>query len=383
MEPALCVNGDRRIGFPIYLPEYIGIMNANLFEAGDSELDPLSLIGVPGSPYTRKMVAVLRYRRIPYRLIFSGREPADFPTSKVRLLPTFYLPGADGRLEAVTDSTPLIRRFEREYEGRSVRPANPVLAFLDSLLEDYGDEWLTKAMFHYRWAYRKDIDLAAGVLPSWGPRPLDDEALATVGKAIAERQISRLRYVGSSPRTGPMIEDSYVRFIDLFERHLSQHRYLFGGRPGAGDFAVFGQLTQLVNVDPTPMAVAAARAPRLFAWVGLTDDLCGLEPGEADWFDPAALPDTLLAILKESGRVYPPLLLANAAAATAGEATVETTIDGHAWSQQTFPYQVKCLAWLRAEYEALSAGERTMADAALAGTGWAALFSRGVASSSA
>jgi hypothetical protein len=74
---------------------------------------PLTLLGVPGSPYTRKMLAVLRYRRIPYKLIVgSHRRDLGLPKPKVQLLPTFYLPNAAGEIEAVVDSTPLIRRLE-------------------------------------------------------------------------------------------------------------------------------------------------------------------------------------------------------------------------------------------------------------------------------
>ena len=58
-----------------------------------------------------------------------------------------------------------IRRLEQLYGERRVIPSDPVVAFLDALIEDYADEWLTKAMFHYRWAFAADADKAAKVLP--------------------------------------------------------------------------------------------------------------------------------------------------------------------------------------------------------------------------
>ena len=58
---------------------------------------PLLLSGAPGSPYTRKMLAVLRYRHIPYRFLLTGHNvPDSLPKPKVALLPTFYLKEGDG-----------------------------------------------------------------------------------------------------------------------------------------------------------------------------------------------------------------------------------------------------------------------------------------------
>ena len=170
---------------------------------------PLTLMGAPGSPYTRKMLAVMRYRHLPYRL-FLNRDglPDGFPAPKVALLPTFFLPNASGEMEAVVDSTPLIRRFEKEFEGRSIIPTDPAIAFLDYLLEDYADEWLTKPMFHYRWHFQADIDKASSILPRWTIKPQAEEEALKLGQIFADRQISRLHVVGSNDETAPVIEAS-------------------------------------------------------------------------------------------------------------------------------------------------------------------------------
>jgi glutathione S-transferase len=335
---------------------------------------PLLLGGAPGSPYTRKMVALLRYRRIAYRLLLSAQAVPGLPQAKPPLLPTFYLPGPDGALQAVTDSTPLIRRFEAEFAGRAVVPADPALALIDALLEDFGDEWLTKAMFHYRWSYAADIRKAGEVLACWRGGPHDDAALAATAEAVRQRQIPRLRYVGSNATTAAVIEAGYRRVLLALEDHFRAHRFLMGARPGASDFALYGQLTQLVHFDPTPMALAAEIAPRVGAWVLMMEDLSGLEPTEANWLDVTRLPASVHALLRETGRLYVPLLWANAQALQAGQAEFQATVDGQPWVQQAFPYQGKCLAWLRRDHDALSPADRARADAALAGSGCEALF---------
>lgn len=70
-------------------------------------MQPIPFKGAPGSPYTRKMLALMRYRHIAYRyLVGTHADTLGFPKPAVELLPTFYLPDADGDIQAVTDSTP-------------------------------------------------------------------------------------------------------------------------------------------------------------------------------------------------------------------------------------------------------------------------------------
>jgi len=336
---------------------------------------PLELMGAPGSPYTRKMRAVLRYRRIPH-VVYQQNSPevAKLPKARPGLLPTFYLPDEKGEIVAVTDSTPLIRRFESAFEGRSVLPPDPVVEMLDQLLEDYADEWLTKCMFHYRWYHAADVAKAGAVLPHWGAVGVTDEQIAPFQKMIAERQVGRLGVVGSNDVTAPVIEESYRRFLHLFDAHLQTTRFLFGARPSAADFAIAGQLTCLAIFDPTPAALTLEEAPRIYAWVETAEELSGLRDDDADWIGRGEISDTLRALLGEIGRVHAPFLVANAEALERGDEQLETEIDGKPWVQKPFPYQGKCLRWLRESREALSSDDRAAVDSILAGTGCEVLF---------
>lgn len=332
---------------------------------------PLMIKGAPGSPYSRKMMALLRYRRIAFRLLTGVQaDAAGLPKPKAELYPTVYLPEAGGGMQALTDSTPLIRRFEGLLGGRSVIPTDPVLAFLDSLLEDFADEWVCKPMYHYRWSYAADSHKASSTIPlQHAGVAVTDAVAAAMRQGFANRQISRLGVVGSNVHTAALIEASYLRLLDLLEAHLRDFPFLMGGRPGASDFALYGQLTQLCNLDPTPTALALARAPRVVAWVGWLDDLSGLECDTAAWLDSTKLPDTLLDLLRELARGYVPVTLANARAVLAGQRTLETTVDGAHWTQATVPYQAKCLQALRDEFSQLQPLQRASAIAVLAGAG--------------
>ena len=338
-----------------------------------SQSSPITLIGATPSPYTRKMIALMRYRHIDYRIVWG--DPAGILAEmgvakpKVVLLPTYVLPDEAGEMQAVCDSTPIIRRLEAEHKGRSVIPTDPAMAFIDYLLEDFADEWCTKYMFHYRWHFEADADNAGTLLPLFQKVNLPADTFNQYKPYISERQVGRLHVVGSNDVTAPVIDASYRRLLIAMEAHLTEQPFLMGNRPGASDFAFYGQLTQLVGFDPTPRAIAHSLSPRTVAYTGLMEDQNGVDPQASDWSTVETAPDTLKAILNEVGHVYAPALLANAQAMQAGEKTWEAEIDGSRWTQQTFNYQGKCLQWINAEYQALGEADRTRVDGLLAGTG--------------
>ena len=335
--------------------------------------NPLELIGGVGSPYTRKMVSYLRYRRIPYRIIWgdpaSTLDKKKIEKPKPSLLPTFILPDDDNILKAVTDSTPIIRRLEREFSGRGTIPNDPVLSFINYVLEDFADEWGTKYMFHYRWHDKVDADNAGTILPLQTLGVLPDDMLMNFKTMISQRQIDRLWVVGSNNSTAAIIDSSYRRILELLEKHFTKNPFLLGERPSSADFALFGQFSQLVNFDPTPRSIAHQTSLRTVAWVGLMEDQSGLMIKEDGWMSADDAIEQLTDFFKELSRGYIPALIANHEAIEKGDKEWEATIDNCLWKQKSFPYQSKCLKWVNEEYNLLSESDKKKIDVFFQKTG--------------
>lgn len=325
---------------------------------------PYRLIGMGSSPYSLKVRAVLRYRRIPHLWIYrSEAVRAEIAHLRPPLIPVLQDPAGGWLL----DSTPMLEELDRRHPQRRVWPEDPARAFLCRLVEDMADEWLTKAMFHLRWEAEPDRSFAAGWIVDDALPQADAAARSQAVAAIRDRQVSRMPLVGCTPENGPVIRASLERWLEAMEGRVVQGEWLFGSRPSVADFAIYGQLAPMA-VDPTPQALLRARAPRLDNWVRHMDDLSGAPDGAWDAAD-APLRPALLALLRIAGDTYLPFLAANEAALAAGREVVALEIGGRPYAQAPFGYQAKCLARLREAWAALPAAAAAALRPVLAETG--------------
>ena len=309
--------------------------------------DRYRIFGSELSPYSIKVRAYFRYKQIPHEWVTRSRENmAEFQQhAKLPLIPLVLRP--DGG--AMQDSTPIIEKMEELFPKPSIHPENPALAFLSALIEEYGDEWGNKPMFHYRWTYEADQESAARRIAADNAPGASDAELEEIARMIRGRMIPRLSFVGSSDETRDQLERSYRRQLSLLEQHLAGRPYLVGARPAFADFGLAPQIYE-AGTDPTPAAILDAEAPRVRAWVERM-----LDPkNEGDFETWAALGSTLLPLLRdEVGGVFLPWSDANARALERGDKEFSLELEGHPFSQNTQKYHARSLAALRARYAAV------------------------------
>ncbi len=309
------------------------------------------IFGSELSPYSVKVRSYCRYKGIPHEWIL--RAPANEDEfqryAKLPLIPLVVTPEGAG----LQDSTPIIEALEARFPDPALDPAEPVGAFVSALLEEYGDEWVNKPMFHYRWLADVDQVSAATRIAQSRFALAEGPALDKAVQSIRERMVPRLSFVGSSPATAGVIEGSYARLLAGLERHLAGRPYLFGSRPALGDFGLSAQLYECLT-DPTAGGILRRDAPAVAAWCTRM-----LDPGQGGAFEPwSALGPTLEPILAEEvAGVFLPWSAANAEAVKTGAERFEVTLRGEVFSQAPQKYHARSLAAIRGRYAKLAADE--------------------------
>lgn len=318
---------------------------------------PYRIFGVELSPYSLKVRAYFRYKNIPHKWIArDSTNQEEFERyAKLPLVPLIVTSDEKG----MQDSTPIMEHFEQLYPEPSIHPSDPTLAFLSALIEEYGDEWGNKQMFHYRWTYEPDQKSTAERIARLTRPGLSEAEYVEATEQLRKRMVSRLSFVGSSEQTKEHIESSLERLLAILEQHLQQRKYLFGGKPTFGDFGLAAQLYQC-STDPSAGMMMRAVAPNVLSWA--VQMLDPKDKGELETWDELA--PTLKPLLQEIGQTFLPWTVANAKALAAGEEACSVMLHGKPYSQGTQKYHARSFGALRERYAQVE--DKTTVDPILA-----------------
>jgi glutathione S-transferase len=298
------------------------------------------------SPYSVKVRSYARYKGIPHAWIArrSDNDETYRKYARLPIVPTVVTPEGEG----LQDSTPIIETLEAKFPDPCIHPDAPELAFLSALLEEFGDEWGNKLMFHHRWYDPIDQQSASLILARLSLPGGAKIEVAARASTILQRMSARGGFVGSSDAMAPLITAYLLELLDILEPHLTTRSYLFGARPCFGDFGLASQLFE-ASLDPTGSSLLRARGPHILDWCYRM-----LEPRPDGAFETwAALEPTLTPLLAYVGRYFLPWSDANAKALTEGRVEFSVDLPGGAYVQGPQKYHAKSLAALREKFVAV------------------------------
>jgi glutathione S-transferase len=266
--------------------------------------------------------------------------------ARMPIIPLVVTPEEKG----IQDSTPIIDAMEKLYPEPSIHPDDPVVGFISALIEEFGDEWGNKWMFHYRWARDVDQISSAGRIARMRSPTASEQEHEAFARQVRARMVDRVWFVGSNAVTAPQIEAGFLRMLGLLDNHLASRPYLFGRRPAFGDFGLWGQIYQMWT-DPTAGAIIGGGAPHVLDWVQRM-----LWPkAEGNFENWSALEPTLMPILtKQVGRQFMPWTCANEKALADAREEFSVTLGDEIWTQKPQKYHARSLGMLRARYAAVA-----------------------------
>ena len=289
----------------------------------------------------------------------------------VAFIPILVTP--DG--EAWQDTSTILDRLEAAHPEPPLYPTTPVQRVVAYLIELYGDEIGLLPAMHYRWSFeesakkaRVDFALGSGNLAA--------------AHQFADRMVQGKNMLGVSDASAPAIEAHLRELLAALCAHFEAHRFLLGDSMSLADCGLMGPFYGHLFRDAVPQRLLLETAFRVCCWI---ERMNRPPVDQRGWLPDDALADSLKPVLRTMADGVPMLLGAiqridawadanpNAAPPRA-IGRYETPYRDVKLSLMCRPYTLWMAQRSLDAYAALTAAERAQVDAALDGTGWAALL---------
>lgn len=326
------------------------------------------LYGATMSPFSMKMRAYMRYRRIPFQWITDERA-SEVAMTKVATYMVPVLEDPEGVFR--NDSTFMIDLLEQRFADRRAEPEDEADAFLAHLIEDFADEWLLWPFFMMRWRHEDDRKFnSQWIVYEYLSGDTTSPQFDGLAITWSGRQTKLVRATCGEKEMFPLHDECLDVLLNISERAFSSGMFLFGTRPSRAEFALYGILSQLI-LDHTPSAHLRKNFNFTYRWTTLMEDLSGREGA---WQSLSSDPERLntspvIDLLRLSAKYHLPFLRANRQAMDAGEKLLSFPLGDSTFTRRPAERHLHCLPALQERYQSLSDNAKANLNSVLTDTG--------------
>lgn len=194
------------------------------------------------SPFCTKIRKMLDYKGIPYSVVnYNGfRVLKAKQLSKTGKLPVLEIKG-----EKIQDSRNIANYLDEHYPDKPLMPKDLNMAAKAELLQDWADESIYFYELFFRVKYKAASEKVASLLCEG--RPFYEKPL--LGPAFKFQMGQIIKQQGVARSSKAAVEKRFLHLMAHTDHLLSENKWLAGESISVADFALFGQLNEVLRTS--------------------------------------------------------------------------------------------------------------------------------------